>query len=123
MPASREPPALQAAAARFPVGWSVYNLDQGDTGSSPAPVKPEFRLWLNEFNPHVVRSDDDRHLDVLARLKWYQDTFGGEMARLNEQLGGLRYGTVWLFIDRHTEGARLGLHLQMGRGTLRSSRV
>jgi catechol 2,3-dioxygenase-like lactoylglutathione lyase family enzyme/predicted enzyme related to lactoylglutathione lyase len=42
-----------------------------------------------------------------ATLKWYQNVFGGQTARLKGSIDGLRYGSVWLLIDRVNEGLTL----------------
>jgi catechol 2,3-dioxygenase-like lactoylglutathione lyase family enzyme len=40
-------------------------------------------------------------------LKWYQNVFGGQSASLKGRINGLRYGSVWLLIDKVNEGAML----------------
>jgi len=42
-----------------------------------------------------------------ATLKWYQNVFGGTSDRLKGRIDGLRYGTVWLLIDKVNEGLTL----------------
>jgi len=42
-----------------------------------------------------------------AALKWYQNVFGGSTDRLKGRIDGLRYGAVWLLIDKADEGAHL----------------
>jgi catechol 2,3-dioxygenase-like lactoylglutathione lyase family enzyme len=42
-----------------------------------------------------------------AALKWYQNVFGGQSARLKGSIDGLRYGSVWLLVDRVNEGLTL----------------
>jgi catechol 2,3-dioxygenase-like lactoylglutathione lyase family enzyme len=37
--------------------------------------------------------------DAPGTLKWYEDTFGGERARLKGRIEGLRYGSVWLLVQ------------------------
>jgi catechol 2,3-dioxygenase-like lactoylglutathione lyase family enzyme len=40
-------------------------------------------------------------------LKWYQNIFGGQSSSLKGRINGVRYGTVWLLIDKVNEGAML----------------
>ncbi len=42
-----------------------------------------------------------------ATLKWYQNVFGGAADRLKGRIDGLRYGSVWLLIDKADEGSQL----------------
>jgi lactoylglutathione lyase len=42
-----------------------------------------------------------------AALKWYQNVFGGVPDRLKGRLDGLRYGSVWMLIDKVDEGSTL----------------
>jgi lactoylglutathione lyase len=42
-----------------------------------------------------------------ATLTWYQNVFGGQVDRLKGRLDGLRYGTVWLLVERVDEGQTL----------------
>jgi catechol 2,3-dioxygenase-like lactoylglutathione lyase family enzyme len=42
-----------------------------------------------------------------ATLKWYQNVFGGVPDRLKGRLDGLRYGSVWMLIDKVDEGSTL----------------
>jgi lactoylglutathione lyase len=38
--------------------------------------------------------------DPAATLAWYKDKFGGESAKLKDRFDGLRYGGVWLLVQR-----------------------
>ena len=42
--------------------------------------------------------------DPVATLAWYQETFGGENARLRDRIDGLRMGNIWLLAMPHAEG-------------------
>jgi len=42
--------------------------------------------------------------DPAETLAWYQDTFGGESARLRDRLDGVKLGDIWLLAMRHEEG-------------------
>ena len=50
---------------------------------------------------HLISENPD------ATLKWYQNVFGGQSDRLKGRIDGLRYGAVWLLIDKVNEGAML----------------
>ena len=41
-----------------------------------------------------------RSTDPEATLKWYQNAFGGQVAKLKGRLDGVLYGTVWLLAGR-----------------------
>lgn len=38
--------------------------------------------------------------DAVAALAWYKDKFGGETAKLKDRIDGLRYGGVWILVQR-----------------------
>jgi catechol 2,3-dioxygenase-like lactoylglutathione lyase family enzyme len=38
--------------------------------------------------------------DTTATLAWYKEKFAGETAKLKDRLDGLRYGGVWLLVQR-----------------------
>jgi catechol 2,3-dioxygenase-like lactoylglutathione lyase family enzyme len=42
--------------------------------------------------------------DPATTLAWYQETFGGESARLLDRLDGIMLGDIWLLAMRHEEG-------------------
>lgn len=43
--------------------------------------------------------------DPTAVLDWYAGILGGERAKLKDHADGLRFGQVWLLVDRHAEGS------------------
>jgi catechol 2,3-dioxygenase-like lactoylglutathione lyase family enzyme len=38
--------------------------------------------------------------DPAATLGWYQQKFGGESGKLKDRIDGLRYGGVWILVQR-----------------------
>jgi catechol 2,3-dioxygenase-like lactoylglutathione lyase family enzyme len=42
--------------------------------------------------------------DPAATLAWYQETFGGESARLRDMLDGVMLGDIWLLAMQHPDG-------------------
>jgi catechol 2,3-dioxygenase-like lactoylglutathione lyase family enzyme len=42
--------------------------------------------------------------DPETTLRWYQEMFGGERAKLNGRVDGLRYGSVWLLVAGSGKG-------------------
>jgi len=45
-----------------------------------------------------------RSVDPEAALGWYADVLGGVRDELKNHLDGLRFGTVWLLVEKHPEG-------------------
>jgi predicted enzyme related to lactoylglutathione lyase len=58
----------------------------------------EDKETLGFHHVHLLSENPD------AALKWYQNVFGGQNGQLKGRINGLRYGTVWLLIDRAPEG-------------------
>jgi catechol 2,3-dioxygenase-like lactoylglutathione lyase family enzyme len=42
--------------------------------------------------------------DPAAALDWYAGAFGGERARLNGVMDGLKFGELWLFVEQDEDG-------------------
>jgi catechol 2,3-dioxygenase-like lactoylglutathione lyase family enzyme len=61
----------------------------------------EDKETLGFHHIHLLSENPD------ATLKWYQNVFGGQNGQLKGRVNGLRYGTVWLLIDRVPEGQTL----------------
>ena len=61
----------------------------------------EDKETLGFHHIHLISANPD------ATLKWYQNVFGGQSDRLKGRMDGLRYGSVWLLIDKVNEGSTL----------------
>ena len=55
--------------------------------------------WIGFHHIHLRSPDPE------SALAWYKNIFGGENDSLKGRIAGLRYGTVWLLVSRHQEGA------------------
>lgn len=61
----------------------------------------EDKETLGFHHIHLISANPD------STLKWYQNVFGGTSDRLKGRIDGLRYGSVWLLIDKVNEGQAL----------------
>jgi lactoylglutathione lyase len=61
----------------------------------------EDKETLGFHHVHLISANPE------ATLKWYQNIFGGQTDRLKGRIDGLRYGSVWLLIDKVNEGLTL----------------
>jgi len=102
------------------VGGSGVRLQRFEDGSMLRDIPGLFRYGFI-FDPWGTRielvEDTDTlgfhhiHLsaiDPAATLAWYQETVGGEAARLRDRVDGLRLGDVWLLAMRHENGQPAG---------------
>ena len=61
----------------------------------------EDKETLGFHHVHLISANPE------ATLKWYQNVFGGQSDSLKGRMTGLRYGSVWLLIDKANEGLTL----------------
>jgi predicted enzyme related to lactoylglutathione lyase len=61
----------------------------------------EDKETLGFHHIHLLSENPD------ATMKWYQNVFGGQTDRLKGRMDGLRYGTVWLIVEKVPEGQTL----------------
>ena len=61
----------------------------------------EDKEYLGFHHIHLKSENPD------ATVKWYQNVFGGVADRLKGRIDGLRYGSVWMLIDKVDEGSTL----------------
>jgi catechol 2,3-dioxygenase-like lactoylglutathione lyase family enzyme len=61
----------------------------------------EDKETLGFHHIHLISADPE------TTLKWYQNVFGGQSGSLKGRMAGLRYGSVWLLIDKVNEGSAL----------------
>jgi len=98
------------------VGGRGVRLQRFEDGSSFRDVPGLFKLAF-VFDPWGTRielvEDPERlgfhhiHLssaDPAATLDWYRDVFGGEPARLKDQLDGLLFDGLWLLVSLDEQG-------------------
>ena len=99
------------------VSGSGVRLQRFEDGSTLRDVPGLFKYGFI-FDPWGTRielvEDSDylgfhhihlRSSDPSGTLSWYQDTFGGETARLRDRLDGILLNDVWLLAMQHEGGA------------------
>lgn len=97
------------------ISQQIKNVQEGGAKvlTAPRDIPGLFKLGFVEdpFGIKIELVEDPElqgfhhvHLrvpDPATTLRWYEDQFGGERAKLKGRIEGLRYGGVWLLADKN----------------------